>query len=75
MLEDREEEPFRNTRYLPVCDTREGVAEKLRAMNLREDSSLAGWILEGSTRWRYASVKMRHPPTACLEHKRCFDDC
>ena len=75
MLEDREDEPFRSTRYLPVCDTKEGVSEKLRAMNLREDPSLAGWILEGSTRWRYAAVKMRHPPTTCFEHKRCFEDC
>ena len=68
MLEDCEDEPFRKTRYLPVCDSRERIEEKLHAMDLREESYMQGWILEGSLKWKYAFEHMRHPRTPCMEH-------
>ena len=68
MLEDCKDEPFCKTRYLPVCDSRERIEEKLHAMDLREESYMQGWILEGSLKWKYAFEHMRHPRTPCMEH-------
>jgi len=70
MLEDCEDEPFRKTRYLPVCDSRERIEEKLHAMNLMEESYMQGWVLEGSLKWKYAFEDMRHPRTPCMEYLR-----
>ena len=63
-------DPFRKTRYLPVCEVRETLEERLDAMGLTEEPFMAGWIMEGAVRWRHAYEIMWHPQTPCLEQLR-----
>ena len=69
-LEECMDDPFRKTRYLPVCEVRETLEERLDAMGLTEEPFLAGWIMEGAVRWRHAYEIMWHPETPCLEQLR-----